>query len=129
MPPILWTDVTGMFPNDTVLAAVPVAAQTLILSRVEMLSATFFGGDDSDRFKLARIYLAAHTGLEASRNGAPPSGPLTGQSEGGASESFAVPPILLKGSHSSTQYGVMFDDLVRSSPYRVGVMRCGWTPP
>lgn len=124
MADILWSDVTTMFPNDAGLAAVPVGAQTLILRFVNTsLSARFFGGEDSAKYELARIYLAAH---EATANGltggAAAATAVISESEGGVSRSYATPSAsAATGEHSSTEYGRRFDVMVRSSPYRIGV--------
>ena len=122
MADITWADVTGptgMFPDDAALGAVPVQAQAIILGRVNRLSAQFFGGVDSDKYKLARIYLAAHLGAGGGVGGNAAAGPVTSESEGGVSRSYAVVPGAVSGSHNGTSYGRLYDELVRSSPYRI----------
>lgn len=122
MPPIAWADVTGMFPTDATLAALPVGAQNMILDRVNTeLSATYFGGDATPRYKLARIYYAAHLGIAGGTGGAAAAGPVISESEGGASRSYALLTSAQSGAHSMTSYGRLFDELVRSSPRRIGV--------
>lgn len=124
MSAILWTDVTGTFPNDTLLLNLPVVAQTDVLAYVNtVLSVEFFGGDGT-KLRLARIYFAAHMGYtEALRGQAGTiTGPLIGESLGFATRNYASTIVGLRAtSHASTNYGQLFDDLVRSSPMRIGV--------
>lgn len=124
MAPIVWADVTGFFPNDTALAAVSPAAEALILDRVNTeLAATFFGGENAPKLRLARIYFAAHIASSTpSAAGSGAAGPLIAESEGGASRSYAIASVSLTGSHSLTGYGQSFDELVRSSPSRIGLV-------
>ena len=121
MADITWSDVTGMFPTDQILAGLGVPAQDLILGRVnKRLSASYFGGKDDERFTLARIYLAAHMGVMGALGHGAAAGPVIAETEGGVSRSYAVMG-LIAGQHSSTSYGRLFDDLVRSMPGRVGL--------
>jgi hypothetical protein len=118
MADIAWADVTGAFPADVVLAAVPLPLQGVILDRVNKeLSATFFGGVDSAKFKLARLSFAAHMGIVLSPGNAA-AGPVISEGIDDLSRAYAV---TVKGSHASTGYGQAFDALVASSPYRIGI--------
>lgn len=123
MAAIAWSDVTGMFPADTTLAAIPAAAQTAILAYVnEDLSASYFGGEASAKLKLARIYWAAHMAVSGGLGGEASSGPVTSREEGGVRETYAVSGAgIPSSSNRTTSYGRLFDELVRSSPYRVGL--------
>lgn len=128
MAAIVWADVTGMFPSDGVLAAIPVAAQTNILAHVNgELSANFFGGESAPKTKLARIYLAAHMAVTGGAGSAITVGPLVSEKLGPLEQTFSdkYPPNMNfsgpVGIHGSTTYGRLFDELVRTSPYRVGL--------
>jgi hypothetical protein len=123
---ILWTDVTGFFPNDTFLASVPVAAQTVILSYVNTeMSVAFFGGDENGtKLRLARIYFAAHLGIMGTFHGnvGTVAGPLTSESEGDLSRTYATLfNANMRVLHPQTGYGQLFDLLLASSPMRIGV--------
>lgn len=121
MAAIAWADVIARFPSDATLAALPVPAQTEILALVNgTLSPTFFGGEASVKYKAARVYYAAHLALAGGMAGNVAAGPVTSESEGGVSRSYAVASSQADGSNSNTSYGRMFDALVRSSPYRIG---------
>jgi hypothetical protein len=118
MADIAWADVTGAFPGDAALAAVSPALQAVILDRVNKeLSATFFGGVDSAKFKLARLAFAAHIAT-ASLPGNAAAGPVVSEGIDDLSRAYAV---TVSGSHASTGYGQTFDSLMRSSPRRVGI--------
>lgn len=123
MSAIAWSDVTGMFPTDAILGAVPVPAQTNILAFVNTnLSSSFFGGD-GPKLTLARIYLAAHFAIIGSLHGSSGTiaGPLIGESLGDASKTYATTFAVRMTSHGTTGYGQLFDALVASSPNRIGV--------
>lgn len=124
MSAIAWSDVTGTFPTDTLLVNLPVPAQTDILSYVNtVLSVAFFGGDGI-KLRLARLYFAAHMGFTEALRGAAGTitGPLIQETSGGLSRSYATGIAGIRAtSHASTGYGQLFDDLVRSSPMRIGV--------
>lgn len=121
MAAITWNEVVEL---DASLASVPAGLQAAILGRVEELSSSFFGGESSPTYKMARLLLAAHLGLTiglAGAGGAVASGPVTSRSEGGVTESYAVAASVLTGSHGGTSQGRAFDDLVRSRPERIGL--------
>jgi hypothetical protein len=122
MADIVWTDVTDMFPLDAALAALPGPAQDNILDYVNNgLSPRYFGGKDSGKFKLARIYWAAHLAVAPGVGGAAAAGPVTAKSEGGVSIQYGWSGSSMSGGNGSTSYGRLFDELVRSSPYRAGL--------
>lgn len=119
MAAITWADVQTL---DAALSAVDPGLRVVILARVEKLSSSFFGGVDDPKYKLARMLLAAHiaTPYAAAAGGGSASGPVTSESEGGVSRSYAVNHVALTGTHSGTAHGRAFDDLVRSSPGQLG---------
>lgn len=125
MADIAWSDVTGKFPNDAALAATPVGAQTDILAYVNAeLSASFFGGASSAKFKLARIYMAAHMATsDASGGGAAAAGPLIEESlPGPVTRKYASPAAQTSDDPLElTSYGRMYVQLRKTSAIRFGV--------
>lgn len=122
MAAIAWTDVVSMFPDDSALAELPVSAQNAILAYVNtQLSRTFFGGEESPKLRLARIYWAAHSAISGGEGGSVTAGPVTMRSEGGVTEQYASGGASTSGVNGSTSYGQLFDQLMRSSPRRVGL--------
>lgn len=99
MAAITWTDVTN---HAAELASVAVGAQTDVLGHVNTaLNVTLFGDETSPRLKLARIYLAAHLGTMGNLGGV--SGPVSSESAGGLSVSYAV--WMTNSLLASTSYG------------------------
>jgi hypothetical protein len=121
MADIAWADVIARYPGDAALAAVDPGAGDSWAKLANGLSAKFFGGDDSEKYKTARILYAAHFALGGGGGGgAAAAGPVTSESEGGVTRSYAVTSTAaISGSHASTSYGRLYDELVRSSPYRI----------
>lgn len=123
MAALAWADVEDL---DSSLSTATAGLRAMILGRVEQLSATFFGGADSAIYKLARALLAAHIAAPivaaSGGGGAAPAGPITSESEGDVSRSYAsVSSTSFSGSHSSTVHGRAFDELVRSMPGQLGL--------
>lgn len=122
MADITWTDVTD-YPGAAglVAPAVPVAAQTLILSVVnDWHDVTLFrGGEDGDYVKLLRVLLAAHfaqLGLQA--DGTSP-GALIGASEGEVSRQWASnSPMGTDPMLDKTTFGITYRNMITSSPAR-----------
>jgi len=124
MADIAWTDVTARFPNDAELAAVdPDVAGAGWAALANGLSASFFGGKDSEKYKTARILYAAHFALGGGTGGGQvAAGPVIEQTEGGVTERYAVTSTTsVDGVHNATSYGRLFDELMRSCPRRLGV--------
>ncbi len=115
MADIIWTDVVD-FASE--LSALDSEAQTAILAYVnDALSPKAFGGEDSPKLKLARIYLAAHVGT-LSRGGGGPSGPVTSETAGNISRTYAAAGGA-PSDWSSTSYGQLYIALVRTSRARL----------
>lgn len=123
MAAIAWADVVAI---DATLSTADAALQAVVLARVEKLSSRFFGGVDAPEYKLARMLLAAHIAAPivaaAGGGGSGPSGPVTSESEGDVSRSYATASSAsFSGSHSTTVHGRAFDELVRSRPGQLGL--------
>lgn len=115
MADILWSDVVGV----TQIANVPPTAQTEILGYVnETLQPIVYGGVDAHKFRLARIYLAAHMAEIGKRVGGI-AGAVTSENVAAESISFGyTAPI--KGAIEAletTSWGLEFQRLTKSSAY------------
>jgi hypothetical protein len=116
MTAIVWTDVTDVAPAMS--TGVPVGFQTKILAYVEeVVNPAAFGGEDSITFLLARSYLAAHYAALYKMGTFGAQGPVTSQSEGGVSQSFASVMPQADSSLARTNYGDAFLTFVRRSGY------------
>lgn len=118
MADITWTMVTD---HAAGLTATSANAQTTILAWVndEALNPTTFGGEAAEKYKLARIYLAAHYGTVSS--------PLSSAS--GAAKKKKVGDLEIEYASFSppgsdplldtTQWGKAYRSLVRTTVARV----------
>jgi hypothetical protein len=120
--PIAWADVTAV---DAALSAVPVAAQSMYLAEANALAPASFDGDDGPKFKLARVYLAAHRGrrqLDVAGGGA--AGPVASESLGGMSVTYAAPVATETDSDlAMSVWGQAYARLCRNSIGRIGGRR------
>lgn len=121
MAAIVWSDVVGIAPE---LSSVPPLAQAEILGVVNgTLNAAAFGGESARSYRLARIFLAAHYGSVVSAGGSGPGGPVSSESVGGVSRSYAVfSPMGSDPTLDKTPYGQQYRSLVRASPARAWVV-------
>lgn len=111
MAAIIWTDVVAVAPE---LEELDEAATTMILDHVNtVLNTRAFGGEESPRLKLARVYLAAHmaSGLGVAGGG----GEVTSESMGGLSRSYVDGSSALGGDISETGYGRQYLMIVNQS--------------
>jgi hypothetical protein len=116
---ITWDDVVAIAPE---LSVISTDGQTIILEYVNSaLVPSEWHGEGSAFLRLARIYLAAHYGTITRQQGAGPAGPVTSESAGGLSRSYAV--LFAPGGSSSmdtTPYGRSYNSLLERSPARAG---------
>jgi hypothetical protein len=112
---IVWADVTA---HASDLSTVSAGAQTDVLAYVnDTVDPDKLGGEASARYRLARIYLAAHFGTVVLAQGTPPAGPVTSESVGGVSRTYGV-AAGASGSASeiaSTGWGREYLALIRRS--------------
>jgi hypothetical protein len=114
---ITWADVTKVAAE---LATLPVGTQSAILGYVATLLAPDAWGDKLD---MGSTYLAAHLGTLAKRGGTGPAGPITSESEGPLSVSYAAPPLGADDAfYATTTYGHTYLWLVKSLAARVGMV-------
>lgn len=105
---------------DPALSAVDVDAQNAILADVDAQLNEFALG--TNRYQLCCKYLAAHLGsLALSEDVQGPSGPLTSESVGSVSRSYASisGATLDNGSLSSTRHGLEYLRLIKTSAARL----------
>jgi Protein of unknown function (DUF4054) len=118
MAAIIWSDISLIAAE---LSDTPGAAQTILLAHVNGsgINVANFGGEDTIKTRLARIYLAAHLATMFKRAGT--GGGIASQSEGGVSQSYynawANPTLL-----TTTSYGQMFKLLLLGTPARAGML-------
>lgn len=111
----MWTDVTGY---DARMANVSSGAQTIILGVVNVaLNVGEFGGESSDTLKAARVFLAAHFGTMNLAGVKGVTGPVSSQSAGGLSRSYAA-LATNQSMFGTTAAGQAFLALLRASPAR-----------
>lgn len=116
MADITWDDVESHYPG---MSAVGEDAHDNILAFVnaEALSATVFGGEDSAKYKLARIHYAAHLGELGLRGTGGAAGPVASKTI--AASSLSVSYADAGASESAllaTVAGSALYTLMRSSP-------------
>lgn len=89
MADITWAHVLDIFPT---LSTVDADEQTAMLVYVndEALDSDLYGGEDTERYRRARVYLCAHMALLARVTANGTAGPVTSQSAGGISRSYAA---------------------------------------
>lgn len=108
MAAITWQNVEDATDNDPIITAFSMAGQMLILAVVnKSLNVALYDGEDGDLTLLARCMLAAHYAASA-KLGA--TGPITAESEGGISISYAV--SYDKSPYMLTSYGRLFWQLI-----------------
>jgi hypothetical protein len=112
MSAIVWDDVIAHAPE---LSGVDEDAQTDILAHVNTtLNVAVFGGEESPKLRLARIYLAAHMTTLMTLGSS--SGDIASESVGGVS--YSASSTTSTGSFDTTGYGKQYQALVRNSVAR-----------
>jgi hypothetical protein len=114
MADIVWNDVTAVAPE---LSTVSAGAQADLLSYVNThVDPAKLGGVGSPKYRLARIYLAAHMATMSSQGGVGVAGPVISESAGGLSRSYAL--LNAQSGFSGSTYGDMYRHLIRTSAAR-----------
>lgn len=117
MAAVTWANVLDFAPG---LSTVAVGAQNAILAYVNTtLQVEAYGGEDGAKTRLARIYLAAHSGEILKRQGI--GGAITGEDVGADSIHFSY-TAPLKGAIESletTSWGLEFQRLTNSTYARL----------
>lgn len=121
MAAIQWTDVVAFAPQ---LSTVGVAEQNDILAHVNTAhKIDVFGGEDAQRLRMARIFLAAHIATLNSYGGTVLAGPVISETAGDISRSYALANAYItdgeKNAWSATSYGQMYAMLIRTSAARM----------
>lgn len=116
---ITWDDI--VMADPTLATGISDAYKALILSFVNSINPDMFKGPSSPTFRLARIFLACHFAQfpRASMSGGN-RGPVTSQSEGDVSQSFAVATMTATSALGTTEGGRNYQALVQTSPAKIG---------
>lgn len=122
MAAITWSQVELLASE---LSAVDAGAQALILEYVNTgLNVAVWGGEESVKLKLARIYLAAHMGAlakQAADGLSGVAGPVYEVTEGDATVRFAdIAGSATDAALGQTPYGQEYDRLRATSAARIG---------
>jgi hypothetical protein len=116
MASIIWEQVAHVAPE---LSDLDGYAQELILAYANTaLAIDNFGGEDSRKLEYARVLVAAHMGTMVLRRGV--AGPLTAESMGGVSETYAFPQWARHWD--LTSYGTLFLTIVKGTAARAGTV-------
>lgn len=114
MADILWSDVTDAITD---LPTISASMQTAILGLVnKRVDGAVFDGEDGETTKLARIFLAGHLAVMSKRPARGSAGPVTSESAGGLSRSYAQ--MTSASELALTAHGTAFSFLVRTSGAR-----------
>lgn len=115
---IAWSAVEAVAPELSVVAP---GTKTALLAMVGIMlpSPSALG----DQYDAACTWLAAHLGTISQRGGDGPSGPITSESTGRISRSYAVPTMAEASDYGSTSYGQLFQVIVKNNANaRFGVL-------
>lgn len=119
MASIIWADVIA-HAAELSSAHIVVRTDALAFANARVSSANH-DGEDGPTTRLARIYLAAHyVASNPSFGGG--AGPVTSESEGGLSRSYAVASSTAWDALGSTAWGRKFSALGRGSRARAGIL-------
>lgn len=122
MAAITWDDVLLFAPE---LSTFDSDAQDEILLFVneEGIDVTQWGGEDAQRLRLARIYYAAHIATASSQGGnGGAAGPVTSETAGGLSRTYAFASVASDLLLDSTNYGRLLRMLMRQTIARAPVV-------
>lgn len=119
MAALTWPEVVAL---DSDLDEVHPLVQDRILARVmERVDPAMFGGETGGKYKLARLYLAAHHGRLALPGDADTAGPVVSESVGGIAASYAATAGSEDGEGlGATRWGRLYRAEVRTSSARAG---------
>lgn len=110
---ITWADVILIAPD---LSTLTVSQQNAILAQVELQMNTVWG----DKIDLGAVWLAAHIGTLIKRatagSGGGASGPVTQETVGQVSRSYANVFSIALGSFSLTPFGMEYERLLMQLP-------------
>ena len=114
MAQIAWADVVAFAPK---LSSTPGAQQLDILEFVHRsIDPNVFGGEEHHTTRMARIHLAAHLATSTTGNSGV-TGPVTSESIGGMSRSYAV--LASDSGLDKTSFGGTYKTLLRNSRGRL----------
>jgi hypothetical protein len=115
---LTWADVLLIAPDLSTLAT---AERAAVLADVDaQLDEDKIGADY--KYQLACKYLAAHFGTLVKRGAAGAVGPVSSESVGSVSISYAVTSAMSSDGLSSTVWGAQYVAIIRQLRYRVGAI-------
>lgn len=118
MADVTWDDVEALQVN---LSTVSPGAQAMFLAYVNTdINPAAFGGEDSPRYRLARVFLAAHLGEIERRKG---TEQVTSKTIGTSSITIAYAATTEDGL-AQTSWGKQYAALLAQSPLRFVVSTC-----
>jgi hypothetical protein len=120
---ITWADVVDQAP-ELADPKVSISAQTTLLAWANTtLNVAIWGGEDSAKLKLARVYLIAHVATLATKGGIQTAGPVVSQSEGGVSVSYAnLMTSAGSGKMGGTTYGQLYEFLLSTTMAKLPII-------
>lgn len=126
MADITWADVVGF---DASMSGVdPIAQETILgYANNEALQASLFGGEDAWKYRLARIYLAAHHG-ELALPYATANGDVSSKTVSPGSLSVTYAGIPSGAELAMTTGGKALDELLLTTPARIFPMSVSCLP-
>ena len=120
MAQITGHDVKAIAPELSSVDDGSVTAQVVLAYVHDSVPIGPFDGEGSPRLRMARILAAAHLGKMSVSGGAAPAGPVTSESDGGLSRSYAAPSMSsTSSSWESTTYGRQYLQMLRTSTMRL----------
>ena len=119
MASITWEDVGSIAPELAGEVIAPIAQEAILAMANAQLAVDVWGGEDSPKLRLGRIYFAAHLATLGRLRGR--AGQVTSESAGGLSRSYANPFTQTKSMMTLTSYGILYMGLARTTAARAGL--------
>jgi hypothetical protein len=120
MADIVWQDVVDE-AKELANPKVAIGAQTVLLAWANgALNVRVWGGEDSAKLKLARALMVAHIATLIGQRGAAIAGPVTSESEGGVSRSYAqISSATRDPNWAATAYGQAYLTILSTTMARL----------
>ena len=116
VPAIVWGQVVAF---DAGLASVPLEIQLDILAHVNTLNPKGFGGELSPKYKLARLYLAAHLGTVWKIAQTAGAGAVSSETISASSITISYDTTKAAEDLTLTAHGEAYEELAKSSLSRL----------
>jgi hypothetical protein len=116
MSAVTWQMVSGMVPELAQITDVLVQALIMDFANTA-LDPVAFGGENSPRLRLARVFFAGHFATGGPLGDGSGSGPVTSETLGSLTRQYGM-PYLEWGMFGTTEYGRKFLAIVQGSAVR-----------